>query len=281
MSRPLELHWNSKLVRWDATSKRFSLVVETDPIFSDHVSEGFAAKHPDRFLTADALALSLNTDLERASMAAMGAVLRPLAAIAELYSEQEDNSFELWIDSHIKETRVTLGQCRAARDALALLTKQPMSAEVQARSSAATQPLRPTISAERNCDVESAARALEVSGNNDLAGRLRRAWAAERSAAHIDLGLAKLTIEQLSGRLASADALIAEYQATDVPSIESGADNSIERKHAEFERAFELINDYVPVRVSGEYENKHERDAWGRWQEREDKPAATGASIHV
>lgn len=45
--------------------------------------------------------------------------LKPFAAIADFYAEQEDDSFEIWKDMHLPETRITLGQCRAARAAIA------------------------------------------------------------------------------------------------------------------------------------------------------------------
>jgi hypothetical protein len=45
--------------------------------------------------------------------------LGPFAKIAELYDSAEDDTHEIWLDGvSEKELRITLGQCRAARDAL-------------------------------------------------------------------------------------------------------------------------------------------------------------------
>ncbi len=54
----------------------------------------------------------------RDGIEAAAKALKPFADIADCYDDQEDDTFEIWIDSHEKATRVTLAMCRAARAAL-------------------------------------------------------------------------------------------------------------------------------------------------------------------
>lgn len=44
--------------------------------------------------------------------------LQPFAKIADWYSDSEDDHHEIWVDAHQKETRVTVGMCKAAARAL-------------------------------------------------------------------------------------------------------------------------------------------------------------------
>ena len=185
----------------------------------------------------------------RTQFAAMRAALKHIASIADQYSEHEDDRHELWEDPHMRETIITLAHCRAARAAL-----NPSGAMALVLTST-----------ERNNCLEEAVAALYAAGKTALSTQLRSAWAAEQTSAATELGLVKLSVEQIKSRLASADALIEELQASERTALSPCI--SDEDDHAAFERSFSLINDYTPLRLeNGEYENLHEREAWTRWQ---------------
>lgn len=66
-------------------------------------------------LAERASALISERDALKAECDQLRAALKPFAQIANEYSDDEDDDFQLWQDAHEPASRVTLGMCRAAR----------------------------------------------------------------------------------------------------------------------------------------------------------------------